>query len=191
MIVRSAEDLKDPFICYCVMMRFMEEEGEDYADYNETLVNPWALATWMYGKGYITKESLDALSNIEFLSLQDVLFDEYTCPKSYGSSGLANDKMYSIFAEYLSSIEKFRQALYDSVNDKATGFIGDSFYKDENGVSLACIIDDSCFEENEDYINGDVAEMAKKYNVYDASLKDGYNLVIRMSIAEADVLSED
>lgn len=37
-IIKSPDDLKDPFLCYCVFHRFMEEAGEDYIDYNECIV---------------------------------------------------------------------------------------------------------------------------------------------------------
>jgi len=52
-IIKSPDELKDPFLCYCVFHRFMEEAGEDYIDYNERIVNGTPLLFWMLGKGYI------------------------------------------------------------------------------------------------------------------------------------------
>lgn len=28
-IIKSPDELKDPFLCYCIFQRFMEEAGED------------------------------------------------------------------------------------------------------------------------------------------------------------------
>ena len=55
-IIENEEDLKNPIICYCVMMKFIKEVREDYIDYNESIVRPVPFITWMNGKGYITNE---------------------------------------------------------------------------------------------------------------------------------------
>ena len=58
-IIKSPEELKDPFLCYCVFQRFMEEAGEDYIDYNERIVNGTPLLFWMLGKGYISDKETE------------------------------------------------------------------------------------------------------------------------------------
>lgn len=187
-IVKNAEELRDPFLCFCLIMKFMEEAGEDYVDYNESIVAPWTFAMWMYGKGYIDSEVIETLAKIdvECLSLADVMMDEYLFPNSYGSNGFANAKIYSIFAEYLSGLSEFRQKLYESVNDKAYGFEDYEFYKNADGISLACIINDEDMIENPKY---SICKITKEINPYILSLKDLYNLRKRMTIKDADLLS--
>lgn len=38
-IIKSPDDLKDPFLCYCVFHRFMEEAGEDEKQWIEEIEN--------------------------------------------------------------------------------------------------------------------------------------------------------
>lgn len=42
-IIKSPDELKDPFLCYCIFEKFDQIAGEDYLDYNETIINPHLL----------------------------------------------------------------------------------------------------------------------------------------------------
>lgn len=178
-IIKSPEELKDPFLCYCIFQRFMEEAGEDYIDYNERIVNGTPLLFWMLGKGYISdKETEEVLerSNGKYIYIQDVL--------KIGSA-----KSYSILAEYMCQISEFRQRLYDSVNNNATWFENHEFYKDENEISLACIISDENMIESKLHS----LEKLKNMTVYefdDLSYKDQFNAVRNLTIKEADGIEE-
>ena len=136
-IIKSPDELKDPFLCYCVFHRFMEEAGEDYIDYNERIVNGTPLLFWMLGKGYISdKETEEVLkrSNGRYIYVSDILKDDAIFKESYGDTSIGSAKSYSILAEYMCQISEFRQRLYDSVNNNATWFENHEFYKDENEI---------------------------------------------------------
>ena len=88
-IIKSPDELKDPFLCYCVFHRFMEEAGEDYIDYNERIVNGTPLLFWMLGKGYISdKETEEVLkrSNGRYIYVSDILKDDAIFKESYGDT---------------------------------------------------------------------------------------------------------
>lgn len=137
-IIENEEDLKNPIICYCVMMKFIKETGEDYIDYNESIVRPVPFITWMNGKGYITNEQLDQLLDIDGLYLQEVSYKLF--PNTYGQGIFSEAKFYQLLVKYISCIKGLRQRVYDSVNDKADYFENGEFYKNEDEISLACII---------------------------------------------------
>lgn len=62
-IIKSPDELKDPFLCYCIFQRFMEEAGEDYIDYNECIVNGTPLLFWMLGN--LLKDLLKLIKNLK------------------------------------------------------------------------------------------------------------------------------
>ena len=134
-IIKSPDELKDPFLCYCVFHRFMEEAGEDYIDYNDRIVNGTPLLFWMLGKGYISDKEIEEVlkrSKGRYIYVSDILKDDAIFKESYGDTSIGSVKSYSILAEYMCQISEFRQRLYDSVYDKATGFENYKFYKDED-----------------------------------------------------------
>ena len=191
-IIKSPEELKDPFLCYCVFQRFMEEAGEDYIDYNERIVNGTPLLFWMLGKGYISdKETEEVLerANGKYIYIQDALKDDAIFKESFGDTEIGSAKSYSILAEYMCQISEFRQRLYDSVNDNATGFMNEKFYKDENGVSLACIISDENMIESKLYSLEELKCMTV-YEFDDLSYKDQFNAVRNLTIEESDSIEE-
>lgn len=190
-IIKSPDELKDPFLCYCIFERFDQEAGEDYLDYNENIINPYPFVMWLFGKGYIDNDVLERLLGpretilgYEYIEVpSDVLQEERLFPNTCGQSYISRVKSYSLLAEYMSATKEMRQRLYDSVNDKATGFMDEEFYKDKNGVSLACIIEDRD-------INGEgytKEQFVQEYpNTYMLPLRDQWNIVCAMSIEEAD-----
>lgn len=191
-IIKSPEELKDPFLCYCVFQRFMEEAGEDYIDYNECIVNGTPLLFWMLGKGYISNKEIEEVlerRNGKYIYIQDVLQDDSIFKESCGDTSIGSAKSYSILAEYMCQISEFRQRLYDSVNNNATGFIDDKFYKDEDGISLACIISDKNMIESKLYSLEELKDMTV-YEFDDLSYKDQFNAVRNLTIKEADSVKE-
>lgn len=191
-IIKSSDELKDPFLCYCVFHRFMEEAGEDYIDYNECIVNGTPLLFWMLGKGYISdKETEEVLkrSNGRYIYVSDILKDDAIFKESYGDTSIGSVKSYIILAEYMCQISEFRQRLYDSVNNNATGFIDDKFYKDEDGISLACIISDENMIESKLYSLEELKNMTV-YEFDNLSYKDQFNAVRNLTIEESDSVEE-
>lgn len=187
-IIKSPDDLKDPFLCYCVFQRFMEEAGEDYIDYNECIVNGTPLLFWMLGKGYISNKEIEEVlerRNGKYIYIQDVLQDDSIFKESCGDTSIGSVKSYSILAEYMCQIYEFRQRLYDSVNNNATGFENYEFYKDENGISLACIISDENMIESKLYSLEELKNMTV-YEFDNLSYKDQFNAVRNLTIQEAD-----
>lgn len=185
MIIKDAGDLKNPIIAYSVMMKYNAISGEDFVDYNDDIVNGWPFAMWLLGKGYITSEQLENLvvEGIKnFPSLQDVLFDGTLFPITYGHGLVSEMKAYAILAEYMTTFSLFRGALYEAISDASDKFEG-GFYKDENGVSLACILDDSDTKSNF-WILKDTKE--GKRAIEDLTLREQYLFVQNLSLDEAD-----
>lgn len=186
-IIKTPDELKDPFLCYCIFERFDQEAGEDYLDCNASIINPYPFVMWLFGKGYIGNDMVECLlapkDSVFGLTPMDVLQDDTLFPNTCGQGRISRVKSYSLLAEYMSITKEMRQRLYDSVNDKATSFMDDEFYKDENGVSLACIIEDRD-------INGEgytKEQFMKEYpDTYMLPLRDQWNIVSAMSIEEAD-----
>lgn len=188
-IIESADELKDPFLCYCVFCKFMKEAGEDYIDYNESIINPTPFILWLRGRNDINNEQLETFISSEYgVSLQDVLKDDVLFPNTYGDSFLSNIKAYTLLAEYMCQLKEFRTRLWNSVNDEATNFENESFYKDSNGNSLACVIEDSELNDTgcsyEDVLN------MKAPKIYELSYKDQFNIGVKMSIKDADIEEE-
>lgn len=181
-IIKSPEELKDPFLCFCIFQRFCEEAGEDYIDYNETIVNAYPFAMWLFGKGYIDNITIEKICSENNLSIQDILKGEFLFPNTYGEGEFSNLKTYLLLAEYMSSISEFRERLYDSVNDKAFNFENDEFYKNDMGISLACIIPDEEMVDTE----LDQKENLNKCNVSQLSYKEQWRIVTSMTISETD-----
>lgn len=69
-IIEGEEDLKDPFMCYCLMMKWTWEAEEDYIDQNESIVMPVPFIMWLNGRRYITNDQADELLHVEYLDLQ-------------------------------------------------------------------------------------------------------------------------
>jgi hypothetical protein len=167
-------------------MRFMEEAGEDYIDYNESIINAYPFSMWLFGKGYINNEAIEKFCEMNHLSIQDILCDEILFPNTYGCDGVAQVKVYSLLAEYMSSVKAFRQRLYDSVNDEASNFEDEEFYKNEDGISLACIINEEDMI-GEEYTKEKFLQNGK--DVWDLSYKEQWNLANSITILEADELA--
>lgn len=182
-IIKSPDELKDPFLCFCIFQRFCEESGEDYIDYNETIINAYPFSMWLFGKGYIDSYAIEKFFEKEKLFIEDILCSDILFPNTYGRKGIASLKIYSLLAEYMSSIKGFRQRLYDSVNDKAA-FENNEFYKDENGISLACIISQKDLISEQKYTKESFVK-SNKY-IWDLTYREQWDLVTSMSIAEID-----
>ena len=186
-IIKSPDELKDPFLCYCIFQRFMEEAGEDYIDYNESIVVPIPFVFWLKGRKEITNEQLEKLLKTKYLG--KVLEEEILFPNTYGEVAISQNKAYILLAEYMCQISEFRQRVWDSVNDKAHAFEDSQFYKDENGISLACIIDDEDIVETKQYNFDDLKNMTS-YEFNKLSYKEQFNAVKKLSIEEADSIED-
>lgn len=186
-IIKSEEELKDPFRCYCIFQRFIEEAGEDYIDYNDEIIDPVPFILWMKGRGDISEDQLETLMNVKGnIYLQEVLNDRYLFPKTYGNSILGQIKIYTILAEYMCQLSKFRKELWASVHDEAYSFEDEKFYTDENGISLACIVDDWQMRPKRNFFYKDALTMSWE-DLDKLSYKIEFNLGREMSFAQADV----
>lgn len=186
-VIKSPDELKDPFLCYCVFQRFMEEAGEDYIDYNESIIAPIPFIFWLKGRKEITNEQLEKLLQTKYL--EEVLKEEILFPNTYGEAVISQSKVYTLLAEYVCKISEFRQRVWDSVNDKAHAFENDCFYKDENGISLACIIDNKEMIETKQY-DFNMLKNMKSYEFCKLSYKEQFNTVRKLSIEEADSIDD-
>lgn len=194
-IIKSPDELKDPFLCYCVFRRFIEESGEDYIDCNEGIIENnicgFSFLTWMLGKGYINGEVIDKVLKFgEVVDIQNILKDnKYIFKSSYGETVIGDAKAYSLLAEYVSQFSILRKYLYDSVNNEAYGFENNIFYTDENNVSLACIISDENMIETKLYSLKELDNMTI-YEFRHISYKDQFNAMKNITIEEADNIDD-
>ena len=185
-IIKSAEELKDPFLCYCVFRKFMKEAGEDYIDYNDSIINSIPFIFWLRGRNDINNEQLETfLSSRYKISIQDVLKDEVLFPNTYGDSFLSDIKAYTLLAEYMCQLKEFRTRLWNSVNDEATNFENKSFYKDSNNNSLTCIVEENELNDT-GYSYKDVLDMSI-HKILELSYKNQFNIGIKMTIRDADI----
>ena len=182
-IIKSPDELKYPFLCYCIFQGFMKAAEEDYIDYNELIVKPIPFIFWLKGRKEITNEQLEKLLKTKYL--EEVLEEEILFPNTYGEAAISQSKAYVLLAEYVCQISEFRQRVWDSVNDKADSFEDSQFYKDENGISLACIIDDEDMIETKQYNFDDLKNMTL-YEFNKLSYKEQFNAVKKLSIEEVD-----
>ena len=178
LIIKEENDLKDPFICSNVFMNYCKEAGEDYIDYNDSIVNPYPFLMWLLGKGYITPEQGEKLIGNDYLSVQTILKDEVVFPNSFGESDIANAKVYSLLAEYMSLMKSFRERVIKSAGNEASAFNG-GFYTDKDGNSLALMVhDEDCIKHN---------NLIDKEIIFKGSLRDVYDMVINKTIQECDI----
>lgn len=185
-IIKSPDELKDPFLCYCIFKRYMDEAEEDYMDYNESIVNLYPLIFWLKGRCDISEHQVEKLLNIEYLGLQDV-FGEIMFPNTYGHSVLSEIKKYTLLAEYMCQISDFRQRVWDSLYN-TDSFEDGKFYTNDDGISLACIIEDTDMKSKN--INYKKALMMKKSDLWELSYKDQFDLGLEMNIEESDIKIE-
>lgn len=185
-IIKSADELKDPFLCYCVFHKFMKEAGEDYIDYNESIINSIPFIFWLRGRNDINNEQLETFLSSKYkICVQDVLKDDVLFPNTYGDSFLSDIKAYTLLAEYMCQLKEFRTRLWNSVNDEATNFENKSFYKDSNNNSLACIIEENELNDT-GYSYKDVLDMSI-HKMWELSYKNQFNIGIKMTIRDADI----
>ena len=193
MIIKSPEDLKSAFLCFCVFHYFNYHTDEEFIDQNPDIVNPYPFITWMVGKGYISNrewcEFLEWKERKPFgskkLWVEDFLRGDYFFPNTNGMSVISIDKGYSLLAEYMSILPLTRQRLYDVVNDKASCMYNNQFYKNEDGISLACIINDNDLISVKSYPE---IMMLDETGYGDLSLRDRFDFVRQISISASNKL---
>ena len=66
-IIKSPDDLKDPFLCYCIFQGFIEVSEEDYIDSNELIIKPIPFVFLLKGRKEITNEQLEKLFKTKYL----------------------------------------------------------------------------------------------------------------------------
>ena len=134
LIIEGEKDLKDPFMCYCLMMKWMEDKVEDYIDQNELIVMPVPFIMWLNGRKYITNGQADELLHAECLTLQEIMDGKVLFSNTHGRKGLASYKKYQLLAEYISCFKELRKRLYETATDD------EELYKNENVISSVCLI---------------------------------------------------
>ena len=176
MIIKSEKDLKDPFLCFCLFMKWMTEVEEDYLDYFSMIVQPYPFVVWLQCKEYISNKDADHFFDIRRLDVPGILQHPYLFPYTSGSSGLAHYKAYALLAEYVSQFRLTRERVYKSVYETP-------FYADDNGVSLACIIDDAQLECRPEILS---ITIESDYALQELTYKELYTLATSKTISECD-----
>lgn len=180
-IIEGEEDLKDPFMCYCLMMKWTWEAEEDYIDQNELIVMPVSFIMWLNGRRYITNDQADELLHAEFLTLQEIMDGKVLFPNTHGRKGLAKCKKYQLLAEYISCFKELRKRLYESATDEAYSVDDDEFCKNEDGISLACILPTTEF-----LVTGR-SDPKRRRDLWDWTYADVFEKVKNLSIEETDI----
>ena len=173
-IIKSPEQLKDPFLCYCLIRRYMIEAGEDFLDYNIDIDYDCreSFVKWLVEKNHI-KNDESIIS--QFSTCLDV-FESSDIFPYVDDCGCRDYKFYSLLAEFMSTSENTRKMLYDSAYSDGSFYGG--FYKNENGVSLACFVsaDDMALKVD--------AKKDEPCEMWNMSLRDEWNLLTSMTISE-------
>lgn len=179
MIITSEESLMNPFHLFAGMMNWMNEAGEDFLDYNCNIVSPVPFIAWLSAKGHISSEKANALltwsKGERYRSdIKEVLMSPQIFPTTYGESGLGLEKAYALLADYASNFKEFREEIFEALNS--------SIAHDEEGRSIACVIDDSLLED----IPINTALLKTEYDTQKLNYHQLYKLVSSMSISECD-----
>ena len=177
MIIKSEKDLADPFICFCLFMRWMEEVEEDYLDYFPMIVQPYPFVVFLQCKDYISNQDADQFFDIRGLDIPGILQSDYLFSKTEGGSGLAHYKVYALLAEYVSQYRLLRERVYKSVFEEV-------YYLDENGVNLSCVVDDAQLECTPAILN--VTDTSKDADLSKMTYKELYTLATAKTISECD-----
>lgn len=180
-IIEGEEDLKDPFMCYCLMMKWTWEAEEDYIDQNESIVMPVPFIMWLNGRRYITNDQADELLHVEYLDLQKIVNGEVLFPNTCGGIGLAGYKGYQLLAEYISCFKELRARLYGTATGKAYSMNDEEFYKNKDGISLACILPTTEF-----LVTGR-SDPKRRCDLWDWTYADVFEKVKNLSIEETDI----
>lgn len=176
--IKSADELKNPFFCYCIFREFNKETSEDYISINYDIIDTTPFLFWLKGRNIITNEQLEKyLSMNDIIYLTDILKDDTLFTNTCGMSYLSDIKIYTLLAEYICQIKDFREKLWNSINDIENGIV--------SGISPICIIDDT-----EMFYHNYGLDYVFKMSIYEAqqllSYKDQFNIGINMTISEAD-----
>jgi hypothetical protein len=89
--------------------------GGDFIDQNESIVNEVPFATYLLGKGYISKDIVNNLLE-ESGSLQYMLggYDDSYCIFTYGECEEgSNCKKYHLLAEYIFEVDALKKRLFN------------------------------------------------------------------------------
>lgn len=108
--IKSADELKNPFLCYCVFREFNKEINEDYIDIHYDIIDTIPFLFWLKGKNVITNEQLEKYLSInDSLYLKDILKDDKLFTNTCGMSYLSDIKTYTLLAEYMCQTKEFRE----------------------------------------------------------------------------------
>ena len=181
-VVESKEDLNDAFVCYCTIMRYMEEAGEDYIDYCGILLNDREFIRWMCDKGYINNEQMNHFINNRY-DISDLECDEVLFPLNNGYGRCSEMKIYVLLAEYLSSSDVTRKILFDTLYDEEEYSFEGGFYKDDDDISLACKIPLEQMKSENKTFNTEELD-----NLWFMNYRERWDLIYPLSIEECEKL---
>ena len=116
--IKSADELKNPFLCYCVFREFNKETNEDYIGIHYDIIDTIPFLFWLKGRNVITNEQLEKYLSInDILHLTDILKDDELFTNTCGTSYLSDIKTYTLLAEYMCQTKEFREKLWNSINN--------------------------------------------------------------------------
>lgn len=187
--IENEEQLKDPVLCYSVMMKWMQEAGEDLIDYNCYWIDGEQMLDWMLEKGYVTQEQYDQVIENEETHIQDLILGYETGVLNGECEFPSNYKAYQVIAEYISENEQLRKDMiylyctsFDSAKGDETRVGMGGSYDDENGKPI-------CSAILEDDLKTNTVSMeewlVKAWNC-DISFADEYNYLKEMTFNECD-----
>lgn len=185
-VITNKEQFKNPVLCYLSIMQWMQEQGEDFIDYNERLVDGDEILDWLLEKKYITEEKYGSIKEDNETWIQDLLLGyESGVMKNGECSFTATKKSYQLIAEFISDREECRNELFEKT---CTDAEYNCVYYDGEGKNIlsACVYE--C-----DLLTGTMSKeewLNQGWNA-DISFTDEYNYLYNMTIEEADIEDED
>ena len=178
MIITSEKSLENPMHLFAGMVHWMWKAGKDFLDYNCHIVPMVPFVTWLSTKGHISPEKADVLlawaKGAEYRNNVTDLMNSILLPATYGESGLGMYKIYALMAEYASNFKELRENIFEALNS--------SIAHDEEGRSIACVIDDSFLEDGPI----DASLIRTFYDYEKLRYHRLYKLLSSMTIAECD-----
>lgn len=170
-VIESADDFKDPFLAFCVLM---QNDRIITKSLDANLNNPHSLIAWLIGKEYIYEETTNKFyhSRKQALKMTDILQGKKVFPKTLGVRGLGKVKSCALFAEFVSESDIFRTWLYESAHR----------HKAKAGLKAPCVIDNAQFTN----APVDKTQLKTEKDLNGLTYCQLYTLVYQMSIKECD-----
>ena len=136
---------------YCLIRYFELEEGEDFFDQNETIIQPYQLIFWLLGKNYITSKQFNMAVKEKLLGINEIFTGyekEYAIFPNGEAKEIPEKYKYYIIAELMQDCEVYQHRLKEILEE-------------HNLVTSASKIPNKQWHEYKDIVNEEYKELNK------------------------------